>query len=150
MEDLKTMSGLGATERQNIETAAVWARFIAIVQFVMLGLGAAGMLFMVLAMRVAGVAMPGMTSAMAGMTLCILIFALIVILASFVPAIYMFRAAQKALLAVKSEDAAALSESLVNLKRLCKFQGILLVVVIALYLLMLIGMFAVGMTAGLA
>jgi hypothetical protein len=140
------ISGLDARERQNIVTAARWAKFIAIVQFVMLGLGVAGMVFMLLGMGIAGVTMPGMYGSMMGPAMIIMfVCMLIIMLAAFLPALFMFRAANRALAAVEDQNTEAASDALLNLKRMFKFQGILLIVSLVMYLLIMTTSFVAGL-----
>ncbi len=134
-------------DMQNIESAAKWGKFLAIVQFVMLALGSIFVLFALIGVGAAGMSLPGMTEAAATVTLWTLIFCLAILLVCFLPAFYLYRSSQSALAAVSGGNKGELSEAVLNLKRLAKFQGILTIVVIALYIVMLIVMAAVGAAA---
>lgn len=134
---------ISAQDKADLAVAARWAKFLAIAGFVMLGLGAAGMLFALLAVAVAGVSLPGMAAwGVAGMT-AYLGSMLMVTLVYFFPTLYLFRFARKALDAVDSDNSEAMSESWANLRRFFKFVGIFAIVLIAFYIVAIIS-FGVG------
>lgn len=129
-------SSLNAADVQNIVAAAKWGKFLAIVQFVCLALGLAFFVFALLSVGRANLSPLG--GAMRGMSLGMLIFGLLVILCAFIPAFYLYRASRRALDAVEDGSRGAMSDAIFNLKRLAKFQGILTIVVIAVYIILII------------
>ncbi|MDR2890324.1 MAG: hypothetical protein LBV18_01765 [Alistipes sp.] len=120
----------------NIETAAWWGRFLAIVQFVMLGLGTLGVLLALLAVAGVGAAVPGL-GMMGAASVVSLSVCLVAILVAFVPAFYLYRSSVRALAAVKGGSGTAMSEAIFNLRRLAVFQGIMVIAVIVVYLFMI-------------
>lgn len=140
-------SGLAAADVQNIETAAKWGKFLAIVQFVVLALAAIFLLIALIAVGAAGVSLPGMAPAAAGMMIWTLVFSLAIILIGFVPAFFLFRSSKSALAAVRGGSKGELSDAIFNVRRLAKFQGILTIVIIALYIVLVFVMAAVGASA---
>ncbi len=138
MENITNEMKITAADKANLTTAAKWARFIAIVNFVMIGLVVAAMLFMVLGMAIAGLALPGVTAGVTSFMIVYLIIMMAVLLVALMPALYMYRFASKALDAVESDNQEIMSESLANLRRYFKFNGVLLAIVLGLYLLMFV------------
>ncbi len=139
-----TETASDAADVRNIESAAKWGKFLAIIQFVMLSLGAACVLFMLLGMGVAGMALPGMTQAIATTALWMFIFALAIILVCFIPAFYLLRFAQKTKTAVDTNDQSAMTESLRHLRSYMKTTGIIYIASLAFGILVMIG----GIIAG--
>ncbi len=138
MENIANEMKITAVDKANLTTAAKWARFIAIVNFVMIGIGVAAMLFVVLGMAIADMALPGFTEASTTFMLVYMIVMIAVLLIALLPALYLWRFADKALTAVEADDQEAISGSLANLRRYFKFTGVLTIVGLALYALIII------------
>lgn len=132
-------------DKANLATAGKWAKFIAIVDFVMLGLSVIAIVFMLLGMTIAGIALPGVgAEAMTFMTVYMIVM-LAFMLIAFLPALYMFRFAQNAIEAADGDGTGEdVTDSLANLRRYFKFNGILLAIVIAFLLISVIVGIVVG------
>jgi hypothetical protein len=139
-------------DKAKLKTAATWARFIAIISFVIYGLSIVGMLFGLLAIGIAGStpAIPQMYGSM-GQTYYIVLFSVCIVLyiVMLLPTLYMYNFAVKALDAVVEDNEAAMSESLANLRKYFKFQGIWLIVSMAIGVLMVVLLMAVGIGAAI-
>lgn len=148
-----SLFGLAINENNRGELAdtARWARFLAIVGFVMCGLIVlvgffAGSIFSMFANseeleELGG----GMSAAMgAGMAFFYVIIAVIY----FIPCLFLFRFANKMKLALSSNDQAALNTSFQNLKSMFRFFGIVTIIMISIYaiilLIALVGAAAMG------
>lgn len=124
---------------------AKWAKFLAIVGFVMTGL-------MVILSFFAGAIMTFYSSAMGGgampmmgggfLTVIYLLLALLI----FFPYLYLYNFANKMQAALRSSSQEELTKSFANLKSCFKFVGILTLICLAFYALM----FVFGLIAGLA
>lgn len=154
MEFMEHKSQFDSFELQFTEQAqrfysetAKWATFLSIIGF----LGSAFMVLIGLVMFAMGSAIgSGMgNSPMAGMFSGGLFggFYLVFALINFFPAYYMYKFASKAKAALNNNDTATLTESFENLKSYFKFTGIAVIVVIALYALIIIGVVIVGASA---
>jgi len=121
--------------------SARWARFLAILGFIYIGL-------LLLISLFAGALVSNMMSGMGTsdvrdigyfstgfVTIIILAAALIL----FFPVLYLYNYATKLRRALRNNEQAVLTESLKNLKSFFKFYGILAIIVISLYILMFIG-----------
>jgi len=119
------------------ETAR-WAKFIAIVAFVMLGLA---LLFVVL-----GGSAFGMLAAMEGMPIggggaiggFFIVIYLLVIAIYFFPVLYLYRFAVNTQRALQIDDQGYLRTAFENLKSHYKFIGILMAIFVGLYAIMLV------------
>ena len=143
IDDNFTENGLQITgvAVQYLETSAKWARFLAIVGFVMIGfmvLGAIGMGAMM-----SNPMMEEMPFPIGGIMFLYVAMAALY----FFPTLYLYRFATQALKAVKTENSMDLTESLLNMRNCYRFVGIMTVIVIGLYVLLLIGLAGFGMTA---
>lgn len=144
---------LDINDRQNILTAARWAKFLAILGFIVLGIMALFLLLMLLGLSAAGTTLPGMEAFGANMpkiisgTIALLIVTIVVLLIEFYPLFFMYRFAERAIKAVENNNGVLMSESFLNLRRYFKFVGILTVIVLALYLLAIVISLIAGMGA---
>lgn len=124
-----------------------WATFLSIIGF----LGSGFMVLLGLVMFAMGSAIgSGMgNNPMAGMFSGGLLggFYLVFALINFFPAYYMYKFASKAKAALNNNDTTTLTESFENLKSYFKFTGIAVIVVIALYALIILGVIIVGASA---
>lgn len=120
-----------------LTTASKWAKFLAIVGFVFLGLMVLGG-FMLL---FSGASIPGNAAPTALMGVIYLAMGALY----FFPALYLYNFADKMKKALLSNSQEELDSSFENLKSLFKFTGILTIVVLALYILIIIfGIIAAG------
>lgn len=127
-----------------LSETAKWAKFIAIVGFVMTGLLVIFSLFAGSIMTYYSNAMggAGMPSMMGGfLTVIYLLMALLF----FFPYLYLYNFASKMQVALRSSDQETLSKSFANLKSCFKFVGIVTIVCLAFYALA----FIFGLLAGL-
>lgn len=123
-----------------LKSGAGWAKFIAIVGFVFTGL-------IVLGGLISGVffAFMGDQMGMGGFPFPPFIFGfiyLIVAVIYFFPTYYLYKFATKAQDAIRMLDSRDIEASLLNLKSLFKFSGIMLIVVLAMYFVGIIVMIA--------
>lgn len=119
-----------------LETAK-WAKFLAIVGFVMLGLMAIGVLFM----TVAGAAFMGSFGNIGGATssLGLMIFVyLAMIVLYFFPTYYLYQFAAKIKSGLSDGNGNNIDAGFENLKSTFKFMGILMIIVLSLYGLMFV------------
>lgn len=137
---------LGEEDKAIIASSCRWAKFLAIVGFVMIGLMVLLFLMMLLGVAVAGMAIPGMGVGGAKAMTAGVIVGLAILLVYFFPIFYLYRYASRGLKAIATNDDVIMTESFLNLKRYFKFTGIFTIVVIFLYLLVFIISFAAGYT----
>lgn len=130
--------------RSFLKETAKWARFLAIVGFVMMGLMVLGGLFF--GSTLAALSGAGAGAAMGGGVLMIVY--VIVALIYFFPLLYLFKFATKMQQALKTDDQGVLIESFENMKSCFKFMGIFTIVILAFYALMLIIALIAGAAAG--
>ena len=123
-----------------LKEAARWSRLLAIVGFIYCGLMAVCGLFMGSMMtRIMTSSMGGSDMAMSGVgTAFISFFIIFMALILFFPAYYLFNFSSKVKRALQNNDQAVLTDSLRNLKSFFKFNGILVIIVLAFYALALI------------
>ncbi len=147
--DFSTSDALNITPamRNNFSEIARWAKFLAIIGFVGIGLTVIFALIIGLFMNSLSnelVAAAGMISTTALMIAYLLIAALY-----FFPILYLFRFAGKMQLALKTNDNEELQASFANLKSMFKFIGILTIIVLGFYVLAIIGSTVFGAFATL-
>jgi len=120
-----------------LSEVAKWAKFMAILGFVMLGL----MMLVGLAMGTFMSPMLGEASELTGGLSAgfFMIYFLIVALIYFFPLLYLYRFAKNMQTAIAADDQASLAISFKNLKSCYKFLGILMIIGLALYGVMIIG-----------
>lgn len=132
---------LDSTAIQYLASTVKWAKFLAIIGFIGVGLMVlmaffAGTIFSTIGAMDGGMGMPD--AAALGGGLLTVIYLLIAIL-YFVPTLYLYRFAQKTGDALNAKNQELLNEGLENQKSLFKFMGVLTIVILSLYLLVLIG-----------
>ena len=134
--------GVDPESKAHLAEVARWARFLAIVGFVMCGL-------IVLAGFFAGSLMSSMTSRYptgfgrayrmnSSMSTMISVLYILFAILYFFPCLYLFRFANFMKAAIASEDQENLNKSFLNLKAMFKFVGILTIIIISLYVLAII------------
>jgi uncharacterized membrane protein len=135
---------VGTEEKLMLQTAANWAKFIAIAIFVCCGLGLLCIILATIASTVAGLSSYDMGyGSMLGMydtmmwSIFILYFVLLV--AQMIPPFYLLRFSQRTKDAIAANDQASMLESFINLRSYMKAAGIILIVNIALGVLFSVG-----------
>jgi uncharacterized membrane protein YjgN (DUF898 family) len=123
--------------------AAKWAKFLAILGFILCA-------FMVIAALFAGSMMSSMMSSAGGgmdsmigggfFTVLYLVGAALY----FFPCLYLFKFASQMQDALRNHEQAKLQGSFKNLKSLFRFVGILTIIILAFYILLVIGIMVVG------
>ncbi len=126
---------LNHESRGYLKETAKWARFLAILSFVMLGL------FMLLGLF-AGAFMSFMMADIPGAEMIpsglITAYFLVAVLIGFFPTMYLYRFASKMNIALQNEDEIALTGSFSNIKSYYKFIGILTLIMLIFYAIALI------------
>ena len=142
-QDQSSLFGLGIdpTTKAHLAEAAKWARFLAIMGFIMCGLVViigifAGSFLSVFTSRYGtGQDMP---MAGAGFGAAMVVFYIIFAVIYFLPCLFLFRFAGLMKSALASNDQNTLNTSFQNLKKMFRYVGILTIIVIALYLIILL------------
>lgn len=126
-------SGLELTSegKNYLQETSKWAKFIAIVYFVFIGLLALMMLFAGSFMTMMGAEMPGANGAAMGMAM--FFYFLFIGAFIFFPALYLYKFSNHTKRALASESTAEFTEGLKNMKSYWKFMGIIMLVFIVLY-----------------
>ena len=130
--NLEHATGLKITEQAKsfiLETAK-WAKFLAIVGFVFIGLMVLGAFFML----IAGASLPGMGGAGAGVGILYLLMALLY----FFPTYYLLIFANKIKIGLSQSIQNDVDAGFENLKSMFKFMGILMIVVLGIYALFIV------------
>jgi hypothetical protein len=141
---------LDETNREYLYDTARWAKFLAIVGFIMCALLVVIGLF-------AGTMMSNMSSRMqdmqgfgdsnpgAGMGMIMTIFYILIAVLYFFPCLYLYRFSTGMIDALADNDQGTLTSSFSNLKACFKFVGILTIIILCLY-----GVAIVGLGLGMA
>lgn len=130
--NLENSAGLKITDQAKsfiLETAK-WAKFLAIVGFVFIGLMVLGAFFML----IAGASLPGMGGAGAGVGVMYLLMALLY----FFPTYYLFIFANKIKVGLTQSSQNDVDAGFENLKSTFKFMGILMIIVLGIYALFIV------------
>lgn len=112
--------------RELLTTAGKWGRFLAILGFIFCGLILLGAIIVMSISRGAEVAL----IALLYIGICVLYF---------LPTLYLYRFSDAAIATGTNGSSEDLHETILNLKKLLKFVGIMTIVVIGIYLLILLG-----------
>lgn len=148
MEETTGRIAIGETDRAHLTMAARWARFLAIVQFIALGLTIVAMIFMFLGMIVAGASfsemagMSGMPGVPAGFMIGYFAFIFLALIVSVFLTIYLYAFATKTIRAVREGNDAEMTEAFSDLGKFFRFWGIITIVSIVLVLSMVVGVIA--------
>lgn len=136
---------LTATDLSNLRTAGKWGRFIAIVTLVSIGLMVLVMLFF--GGTLLATASPEMAGLGAvGTTMILLIYGAMFALYIY-PTVMLYKFSTNVIRAADSGNAVAASDAFASLKRMFKFMGILIAIVLGLYALMFVFMLIGGAAA---
>ena len=119
-----------------------WAKFLAIVGFIFIGIGALGSIGLFAASSMMSELTPVPMGSVA-------IFYLIIIGIYFFPIYYLLKFADKAKEALDSRNTQTLTESMQYLKSHYKFLGIFTIVMLSLYPIIIIGAIIFGASQGL-
>jgi len=130
---------LSSQIKQNLKETAKWANFLAIVGFVMLGLIVVGALFMFGA---------GASAFGGGSIIAVGFGYILMAVLYFFPTYYLFLFARKIKLGLNSTIQSEVDEAFLNLKKLFKFTGILMVVVLSIYALFFLVALVFGAASG--
>ena len=136
---------IDASSQMYLRETAKWAKFLAILGFVICGLLVLGGIFAGTLMSTMSSQFPSpMPSGIGVMaTFFYILFAVIV----FFPYLFLFRFANQMLAALRSNDQPSLNSSFRNLKSHYKFVGILTIIILSFYLIFFIFL-GLGMMAG--
>lgn len=130
--DMNTALELTTTSKAFLYEATKWARFIAIVGFVFIGLIV--LIALVMALALSAMPLPGLGVSGGFIALFYMILAAVY----FFPVLYLFRFGTKTQDALERMDSIELENGIKNLKANFKFVGIMLIVSIVLYILIII------------
>lgn len=152
----RTSGGLDrSTEpmHQDWATTAYWANFLAIVNFVLLGLGAIALLFVSAFVSQLSGAYDGIDNPLAfymsvGGGIVGILIGLVFLGLAFVITSFLFRFARRLRVALELQDQEAFETAWLNFRNYFRWQGIFTVAVIVAYFIMLIAM--VGSLTGLS
>lgn len=127
-----------------LKETAKWAKFLAIVGFVMIGLFIVAAVFMSFFMGNMMASMPETSSfSRIGGGAVGLVYGLMGLIYLF-PILYLYKFATKMKIALNTDDQEFLSESFKNLKSCYKFMGIFMAVIIGFYLIGIVMTIAFG------
>ncbi len=133
---------LSAAAKDFLLQTAKWAKFLSIVSFVFSGLMLLfGALFGVIMSKFSGMAMGmGAEYPTTFVTIYVIVLALIMIY----PTLRLFQFAQQAKVAVSSNDANAMEQSMRRIRSVFRFYGILIIIILALYVFVILFSIIVG------
>ncbi|HYV93868.1 MAG TPA: DUF5362 family protein [Chitinophagales bacterium] len=120
------------TNAAYLSETARWAKFLAILGFVMCGIIILVGLF-ASSLFTKYSTLTGSSFQMAGMGIMLTVIYVLLGVIYFFPCYYLFNFAQKMKLALRMRDQVTLSESFRNIKSCFKFMGILMIIVLAFY-----------------
>lgn len=129
-----SQSTLSNASKGFILETAKWAKFLAIVGFVMLGLMAIGVLFML----VGGATIMHWGGGFSGGFGSLIFVYIIMIVLYFFPTYYLYQFAVKIKSGLSDGNGSNIDSGFENLKSTFKFMGILMIIVLSLYGLMVI------------
>jgi uncharacterized membrane protein len=146
MEETRGRIVIGEADRTHLTMAAKWAKFIAIVQFVLYGIALLFMLVGLLGVVAAGASFSEMGGAFNGMPTGFMIgyfvFLIAAMAVSIFLAIYLYRFATKTLRAVHEGNDAVMTEAFADLGKYFRLTGIMFIAWIAVMVLIIILMVA--------
>ncbi|MES1226036.1 MAG: hypothetical protein ABUT20_61745 [Bacteroidota bacterium] len=140
--------GIDPAAKAHLSEAARWARFLAIVGFVIIGLLVVMALFAgaIFGTYFNAMSPQGGGAMAAGMGVGFTLYMLICAAIGFFPFLFLYRFSAKAKAALASGDQGSLNSSLQNLKVYFRYLGIITIIVLALYA---IGLLVALLGAGL-
>lgn len=148
---------LSREDKAYLVSGAAWARFLAVMMFIGLGLGLLFTLMGVIAVGAAGMSMADIYDGMYGSNPVLaimygkifwpmMIFVIIIMLVYFFPAFYLYMFGSKTRKAIEADDEAVMSEAFRNMRSYFRFVGWMVISLLALYLLLIIYMVIVGIS----
>ncbi len=127
---------IGGFGIKNLDEIRRWAKFLAILGFIAIGMMGLGTIMMAV-----GLSFVGSTSEIEGLglpeTSIIIAIMAVFILVYFFPTLYLLRFAEHAKKAIEATNNSELDESLNYLKKYARFIGIMTIVIIALYVILI-------------
>ena len=138
---------LNALALEFLKESAKWSKFLAIVGFVGIGLMVLAAIFMGAVMSMIPTTESTGFNPMGAMKGFISVLYLVIAAIYFFPIYYLYKYANETKNAIENNDSDLLSNGLGFLKSHHKFLGISMIVVLSLYVLMFIGMIAMGLFA---
>lgn len=153
MEETTDRIAIGEVGIAHLKTAAQWARFLAIFQFVLLGIGIICMIFALLAMIVAGASfseMAGASELPSGFFVWYFAFILVMIVPYIFIAYRLLNFGTGTLQAIRARDEAVMTDAFADLGKYFRLTGIVMIATIVLSVLMgiVLGVMAAAMQAG--
>lgn len=131
---------IDSTTKSHLSEAAKWAKFLAVVGMIFLGLMiVAGIFGSTMIFRMAGNELdgPGGNFASYG-SLLMAVYVVIIAAIWFFPLLFTFRFSSQMKVALAGNDQQALNHSFQNLKRCYRFVGILTIILLAIYALVIV------------
>jgi hypothetical protein len=143
MEETTGRIVIGEADRQHLGRAARWARFIAIVSFIFIGIGALCAVAMLSVSGMAAGALSGVgdlpfQGMASGLIIGYSLFFIVVLVVALFLTIYLYRFATRTLRAIGQGNDAVMTEALENLGKYFRLSGWLLIIYLGLLALMLI------------
>ncbi|NLT02390.1 MAG: hypothetical protein GXY09_00830 [Bacteroidales bacterium] len=131
------------TMKSDLLLTAKWSKFLAIVGFVGLGLMAVWAFLMISGASFIDSLIKGQTFITAYTGVVYLLVGLLYLF----PILYLLRFANNTKRAVMADDEAAMEEALINQRKMYKFMGVLMIVVLSIYALSALILIPVGLFA---
>lgn len=141
---------MDAALQASLANTARWARFLAIVGFVMCGLMVLMAFSVGSIMSMVGQQTPSILAMGGFMSGFVIVVYLLVALLYFFPCLYLFRFARKTQLALQQQNQQELDASFRNMERFFRFVGILTVIMLVFYALAMLGLMMGGMLGSFA
>ncbi|TAL51203.1 MAG: hypothetical protein EPN92_00945 [Chitinophagaceae bacterium] len=141
------------SSKAHLAEAARWARFLAIVGFILCGLIVvlgifAGSVFSTMMGRMGGGEFGDAGFSTSGFATMLSVIYICMALLYFFPCLFLFRFANHMKAALASNEQETLNSSFQNLKKMFRFVGILMIIVLAFYAIALIIGIVAGATMG--
>lgn len=141
---------MDAALQASLANTARWARFLAIVGFVMCGLMVLMAFSVGSIMNMVGQQSPSIMFTSSFMSGFVIVIYLLVALLYFFPCLYLFRFARKTQIALQQQNQQELDASFRNMERFFRFVGILTVIMLVFYALAMVGLMLGGMLGSFA
>lgn len=141
--------GIDATAKAHLSEAARWARFLAIVGFVLIGLVVIAALFAgaIFSTYLNAFSPQGGDVAATGMSVGITLYMIACAAVGFFPVLFLYRFSAKTKAALASGDQETLNKSFQNLKIYFRYIGILTIIFLALYaIILLVALLGAGLS----
>lgn len=126
-----------------LSETAKWAKFLAIIGFIVIGLGILGFVFNIAVTGSAMAQLPGM----GGFGIAYILFVFLYMFLIIYPTVKLYQFATKTRSAIEVNENTNMTEGLKNLKSLFKFYGILMIFLLAFYAILIIFLLTGGVSA---